>query len=176
MFVEPDRGRGPGGGPLMFELMLSRLVMSICALLVLLTLAPICVQLPSGIAGQSIDSLDELESRFEEVAAAPGEAKLAIEMGDYLEEGDLLFLYPSAISLVRNDGQSSHPLPGEFRITVAHDDDEQLLDKAVLDQYSDLYLSKHRSADGMTLEAHIENLAATSATVSPNTSTSARVL
>jgi hypothetical protein len=160
----------------MLELMLSRLVMSICAMLVLLALAPLCVQLPSGIAGQPDATLDELESRFEEVAAAPGEATLAIEMGDYLEEGDLLLLYPSALSLVGNDGQSIRPLPGEFRITMAHGDEEHVLDKAVLDQHSSLYLSKHRSADGMTLEAHIENLAATSATFSPNTSTSARVL
>jgi hypothetical protein len=160
----------------MLEFMLSRLVMSICALLVLLVLAPVCVQLPSGITGQPDASLEELESRFEEVAAAPGEATLVVEMGDYLGEGDLLFLYPSAISLVGNDGQSSCSLPGEFQITTEHGDEKHQLDKAVLDQRSCLHLSKHRSEDGMALEAHIENLAATSATLSPNTSTSSRVL
>ena len=160
----------------MLEFMLSRLVMSICALMVLFAIAPVCVQLPSEVAGRSDASLDELGSRFEEVAAAPGDATLAIEMSDYLEEGDLLFLYPSAISWVGNDGQSSRPLPGEFRITMAHGDEERLLEKAVLGRHSVLYLSTQRSAYGITLEAHIENLAATSATFPPNTSTSARVL
>lgn len=160
----------------MLEFMLSRLVMSICALLVLLALAPICVQPPSGISDRPYASLNDLGSRFEEVASAPGEATLAIEMGDYLEEGDLLFLYPSAISLVVHDGQSICPLPVEFQITVDHGDEKHLLDKAVLDQRSRICLSKHRSEDGMALEAHIENLVATSATFSPNTSTSARVL
>ena len=160
----------------MLEFMLSRLVMSICAMLVLLALAPACLQPPSEIVDRPEASIDELESRFDEVVAAPGEATLVIEMGDYLEEGDLLFIYPMAISLVGNDGQSSRPLPEEYRITMVHGDEEQLLDSAVLDQHSSLHLYKHRSADGMTLEAHIENLAVTSATFSPNTSTSARVL
>jgi hypothetical protein len=160
----------------MLEFMFSRLVMSICALLVLLALAPLCVHPPSETANPPDALLYELESRFEEVVAAPGEATLVVEMGDYLEEGELLFLYPSAISLVGDEGQSSFSLPGEFQIITERGDKEHQLDKAVLDQRSCLHLSKHRSEDGMVLEAHIENLAATSATLSPNTSTSARVL
>jgi hypothetical protein len=160
----------------MLEFMLSRLVMSICALLVLLALAPICVHPPSGTADPPHALLNDLESRFEEVAAAPGEANLVILMADYLEEGDLLLLYPSAISLVENNGQTSCPLPAEFKITTDNGDEEHQLDKAILDQRSYLRLSKLRSEDGMALEAHIENLVATSATLSPKTSTSARVL
>jgi hypothetical protein len=162
----------------MIEFMLSRLTMSICAILVLLTLAPAIWTLPWPMADLvSRSSLDQLASRFQEVANAPGQARLELSMSDYLErEGMHLILRPGGLWLIDNEVQEVQPLPEGFLIFIRCDGAEVRTEHAQLNWATTLTLSKSIASDDVILEAHIENLEATSETASANLSMSFSLL
>ena len=162
----------------MLEFMLSRLTMSICAIIVLLTLAPWAYSLPqAGEVVNSLDSLEELASRFDEVATAPGEAKLELAVRDYLQqEGDRFILRQNSLWFVNKEIQNARPIPEGFRIYVSSGIAEVEVEEAQLEWASMLSLSKHLARNQVIMEVHIENLEATSETFSPNLSTSSMLL
>jgi hypothetical protein len=162
----------------MIEFMLSRLTMSICAILVLLTLAPVICTLPGPMEDSVLrSSLDQLASRFKEVANAPGKARLELSMSDYLErEGMHIILRPEGLWLVDNEVQEVQPLPEGFLIFVCCDGVDVRTEQAQLNWATTLTLSKSIASDDVFLEAHIENLEATSETASANLSMSFSLL
>jgi hypothetical protein len=122
-------------------------------------------------------SLDQLASRFQEVANAPGEARLELSMSDYLgQEGEHLILRPGGLWLVDSEVLEVRPLPEGFLIFVRYNGAEIRADQAELNWASTLTLSKSIASDDVFLEAHIENLEATSETASANLSMSFSLL
>jgi len=162
----------------MLEFMLSRLTMSVCAIIVLLTLAPVVCSIPWSTEGTpSRTALEELALRFQEVAIAPGDARLMIALSDYLdEEGEYLVLRQGSLWLMSGAVQEARPLPEGFQIYVPSYSGEIKVEQARLEWASTLTLSKSVIRDMPILEAHIENLEATSETFSAKPFTSSSLL
>jgi hypothetical protein len=162
----------------MLEFMLSRLTMSLCAVIILLTLAPMVYSLPQGEDGlNSFDSLEELGSRFDEMATSPGEVKLELSIKDYLQsESDYFILCQQSLWFVNVDGRSVRSIPDGLRIFMVSGSSNMEVGEARLGWSSIVVLSKRSNLFGVNMEVYIENLDATSNTLAANISTSSRLL
>jgi hypothetical protein len=162
----------------MIEFVLSRLSMSLCALVVIVTIAPVICSLPwSTEAPNSHDSLEHLVSRFQEVENAPGEVSLRAMLDDYpLREGEHFILRQGSLCLVGPDLQEARSIPEGFEIYVGRYGAEVRVEQVQLDHSSMMTLSKENTEQGTSLKAYIENLEATSETLSLNLSTSSMLL
>jgi hypothetical protein len=162
----------------MLEFMLSRLTMSLCAVIILLTLAPIVYSLSQGEEGlNSYDSLEELGLRFDELATSPGEVKLELFIKDYLQlESDYFILRQSSLWFVSVDGRSARSIPDGLRIFMVSGSSNIEVGEARLGWSSIVTLSKRSNQFGVNIEVYIENLDATSITLEANISTSSRLL
>jgi hypothetical protein len=162
----------------MMEFILSRLTMSICALILMLTLAPVLCGLPwSAEPSTSSDTLDRLASVFREVENAPGEALVKLELSDYpIQEEERLLLRKGSIWLIGQGHEEARSVPQGYQILLRQGSGETVVEQAWLDGNALLTLSKTISGEGESLEAHIENFEATSDTRSANPSTSSMVL
>ena len=162
----------------MLEFLLSRLTMTLCGVIVLLALAPMASSLPLGEDSDiAFDSLRELASRFDEVASCPGEIKLELKVCEYLHDGgDHFTLFKQSLWLESKRGYLAISLATAFRIYLDSARSSIEIEKGELSWGSVITLCKHPVGDGALFEAHIENLEATSDTLSPNRSTSSMVL
>jgi hypothetical protein len=162
----------------MIEFMLSRLTMSLCAVIIILTLAPLMYSLPLDENDEgSCSSLEVLVSRFDELSSTPGESKLELTIRDYLmDEDDNFILRKQSLMLICEEGCSVRPFQEGIRIFLASDTSEVEVEEAKLGWASIMVLSKIPTQYGAILEAHIENLEATSDTLAANMSTSSKLL
>lgn len=162
----------------MMEFMLSRLTLSLCAAIVLITLAPLMCSFYLGENDQSsCDSLEALVSRFDELSSSHGEVKLELAIQDYLnDEGDNFILHKRTLTLISSEGSTARPIQESIRIYVSTGSLEVEVEEAKLGWTSKMTLIKGPSQSGAIVEAHIENLEATSVTLAANMSTSSKVL
>ncbi len=161
----------------MLEFLLSRSVMSLCAVIVLLTVAPLAVTIHQYGGNVPGNSLEELASRFEDIAILPGEARIRIEVRDYLgSESNHFVLYQRSIWLVGPQGRFAHSIPFDCRLFLTSLLYQKEVTEADLDWNSVMTLNKWSDRNGTRIEAHIENFEATSLTFMANLSTSSKVL
>jgi hypothetical protein len=152
--------------------------MSVCAVAVLMALGPVILgSLSVDRQGVSAQGIDELVRCFEDVAVCPGEATMVIEADRFLaDEGEHFVLRGATLWMFGNGMQLARDVPSGFTLFLKDAEGcEEVPEAAIWPNH--LLILEGRSIEGRkVLCAYIENLSATSATLSANLSISSSVL